>query len=297
MSERKLSMLEEISAKIKNSTDSPYLDAQTLLAHITGLEKSYLMAHPEIELSPSQKKQVSEAVEKMNSNIPLPYVLGQWEFYGLNLFINQDVLIPRPETELLVEKALNWLEDNPDRRRVLDVGTGSGCIAIAIADHIEDVRLIAGDISRKALKVARKNAKKFDVVDRVKFFCCDLFPPLDKGGWRRFFDQGGSNSFGADLILANLPYIPSSTLKELDVYGREPSIALDGGADGLDLIRKFISLAPAYLAPGGRILMEIEENQGLAALSLAYDQFSEARIHLHQDLSGRDRFLDIHSLG
>ena len=98
------------------------------------------------------------------------------------------------------------------------------------------------------------------------------------------------------MILANLPYIPTSALKELKVYGREPDIALDGGPEGLDVIRRFITLAPSYLAPGGKILMEIEENQGMAALSLALDQFSEARIHLHQDFSGRDRILDIQLL-
>ena len=288
-----IAMLDEISGEIKGSSDTPVLDAQTLLAHITGFDQSYLMAHPEIQLSSSQQKQVADAISMINKNIPLPYIIGHWEFYGLDLVINQDVLIPRPETELLVEKALDWLHANPKKRRVIDVGTGSGCIAIAIASHVADVKLLAGDISRKAIKVARQNARKFDVVDRVKFFCCDLFPPYGKGGWKGFFGQGDSHSFGADLIMANLPYIPTSTLKELKIYGREPKIALDGGPDGLDVIKRFMTLVPSYLAPGGRILMEIEENQGMAALSLAYDQFSEAHIHLHQDLAGRDRILDI----
>jgi release factor glutamine methyltransferase len=291
-----VNVLEKISGKIKETSDSPAMDAQSLLAHITGFDRTYLMAHPEIQLTRNQEKKLSEAISRLNKNVPLPYILGHWEFFGLDLIINQDVLIPRPETELLVEKALDWLHANPEKRRVIDVGTGSGCIAVAIADKVPDIKLIAGDISRKALKVARQNARKFDVVDRVKFYCCDLFPPYKKGGWRRFFAQGDRHSIGADLILANLPYIPTSSLKDLKVYGREPEIALDGGFEGLDVIRKFISLAPTYLAPGGRILMEIEEKQGMAALSLAYDQFSEARIHLHQDLSGKDRFLDIHLL-
>ena len=287
-------LLESITRKIRDTSETPALDAQILLAQMTGLDRSYIIAHPEIQLTNFQEKKVTEAISRLIKGIPLPYILGHWEFFGMDLNINQDVLIPRPETELLVEKALEWLHANPGRRRVMDVGTGSGCIAIAIADRFPDIHLIAGDISGKALVVARQNAHKFKVADRVEFFCCDLFPSKDEDGWKKFLDKGDGYSTGADLILANLPYIPTTTLKGLHVYGREPDIALDGGQDGLDVIRRFISLAPAYLAPDGRVLMEIEENLGMATLSLAYDQFSEAQIHLHQDLAGRDRILEIH---
>ena len=209
------------------------------------------------------------------------------------MIVTQDVLIPRPETELLVETALDWLRENPERRKVIDTGTGSGCISVAMAHQIPDLQVIASDISEAALRVARKNARKFNVSDRIEFVCCHLFPAKKVGVRSRFPAQTNLPSSGADLIVANLPYIPTSILRGLKVYGREPNIALDGGEDGLDVIRKFFELVPAYLEPGGMILMEIEASQGLSVLSLAYDYFSRTIIHLHQDLSGRDRLLEI----
>jgi release factor glutamine methyltransferase len=252
-----------------------------------------VLAHPEMELPPAQEKKLAESLERMRSGVPLPYILGCWEFYGLEMIISQDVLIPRPETELLVDKALDWLRDNPLSRRVIDIGTGSGCIAVALADRIPDLEVIATDISDKAIIVARQNANKFNVASRVEFVRCNLFPARIGDVWGSLPAQSNKKPSGANLIVANLPYIPTSILSDLKVYGREPVLALDGGKDGLDVIRKFLNQAPAYLEEGGLILMEIEASQGLSALSLAYDKYSEAVIHLHQDLTGRDRVIEI----
>ncbi|MDP2976721.1 MAG: hypothetical protein Q8N45_10990, partial [Anaerolineales bacterium] len=134
------------------------------------------------------------------------------------------------------------------------------------------------------IDVARRNARKFGVDDRIEFFCCDLFPSHKTFNFR-------PSTF--DLIVANLPYIPTETLRGLRVFGREPTLALDGGADGLDIIRRLLVESPRHLAPGGLILVEIEASQGLAALALAYDAFAEAEISLHQDLAGRDRLIEI----
>jgi release factor glutamine methyltransferase len=134
------------------------------------------------------------------------------------------------------------------------------------------------------LEVARRNALKFMVADRIDFLQCDILPyHIDPLPTERHFD----------LICANLPYIPTDTLTSLPIFGREPALALDGGTDGLDLFRRLLLCAPEWLAPGGIMLMEIEATQGLKALSLAYDAFSEARISLHQDLTGRDRLIRI----
>jgi len=197
-------------------------------------------------------------------------------------------LIPRPETELLVEKAIAWLQALPERSpstslRIADVGTGSGAIAVTLAMHVPDVHILATDISPAALAVAKRNAEKFHVHHQIDFVECDLLPPS------AFSLQPSA----FNLICANLPYIPTKTLKGLSVFGREPTLALDGGEDGLDLVRRMLSIAPKWLAPGGRIMLEIEASQGNQALSLAFDQFSEAEIHLHQDLTGRDRLLEI----
>jgi release factor glutamine methyltransferase len=185
---------------------------------------------------------------------------------------------------LLVEKAIAWLEESPVRRTVADIGTGSGVIAISVAVNIPDANILATDISREALDVAKKNAEKFDVDHRIEFVQCDLLPPRPA-----LF----TTEQHLDLICANLPYIPTDTLRDLPVYGREPTLALDGGEDGLNLIRRLLSTAPEWLAPNGMMLLEIESTRGIQALNLACDLFSEATIHLHQDLAGQDRLLEI----
>lgn len=261
--------------------DTPELDAQVLLAHMLGHTRTRLLAHPELELSAPQLDSVEAAISRLEAGEPLPYVLGHWEFYGLDLNLTPDVLIPRPETELLVEKAIAWLKASPERRTVADVGTGSGAIGVTLAFHVPDAYVLATDLSMPALQVALGNARKFHVAERMDFIECDLLPALNVE--RSTFD----------LICANLPYIPTATLKRLAVFETEPSLALDGGADGLDAIRRLLALVPKWLAPGGRILLEIEAGQGAQVLALAYDLCSEAEICLHQDLAGHDRLLEI----
>jgi release factor glutamine methyltransferase len=272
-------LLPQIASRLPG--DTPKLDAQVLLAHTLGQSRTWLLAHPEAGLSAPQLASVEEAVSRLEAGAPLPYVLGHWEFFGLEFNVTPSVLIPRPETELLVEKAIAWLKASPERRNVADVGTGSGVIAVTIATHIPDAHVLATDISSAALEVARSNAEKFNVQERIEFVECDLLPALN-------IERSTFNA-----IFANLPYIPTETLSGLSIFETEPTLALDGGADGLDLIRRLLALAPEWLAPGGCILLEIEASQGSQALSLASNLFPETRIHLHQDLTGRDRLLEI----
>lgn len=274
--------LGEFLSQKKDTCDS--LDAQILLAHVIGHPRTWLLSHLDTPLSAPILDSVNQAFARLEAGEPLPYILGHWEFFGMEFNITPDVLIPRPETEMMVEKAIKWLSASGERRTVADIGTGSGVIATSIAMHVPNVHILATDISRAALKVAKLNAEKFHVHHRIDFLECDLLPqhvePLPTD--RHF-----------DLICANLPYIPTETMRRLPIYGHEPTLALDGGEDGLDLYRRLLDIAPDWLAPNGMLLFEIEATQGMNALSLAYDLFSEASISLHQDLAGHNRLLEI----
>ncbi|MCX8024519.1 MAG: peptide chain release factor N(5)-glutamine methyltransferase, partial [Thermanaerothrix sp.] len=188
------------------------------------------------------------------------------------------VLIPRPENEVLVEYALRWLHENPSRRMAIDVGTGSGCIAISLAHHIPDLKVLALDRSRAALRVARENVIHHNLVNRVRLVQSDLLSPI---------------GLITDLICANLPYIPSPRLPALKVAQFEPLEALDGGPEGLDFIRCLLEQAPSRLSTGGLLLVEIDASQADRLPSLARSFFPHARIEIHPDLAGLPRLLVI----
>ncbi len=280
----KTSLLSEITNEFALVSDTPALDASVLIAHIVNKPRAWVIAHPELTLTPDQQKQLDDSRARLEQGEPFPYVLGHWEFFGLDFEVTPAVLIPRPETELLVEKAIAWLQGSPVRRTIADVGTGSGAIALSIAVNVPDAHVLATDISHQALEIARRNAIKFEVSNRVDFLQCDLLPQhIDPLPTEDHFD----------LICANLPYIPTGTLHNLPIFGHEPTLALDGGPDGLDPIRRLLQIGPEWLAPNGMMLLEIEATRGIQALNLACDMFSETTIHLHQDLTGRDRLLEI----
>lgn len=277
-------LLDATARRLSPFSDTPQLDAQILLSYVLQRPRTWLLAHSTAQLDQDLGAALEAQVRRLEQGEPLPYVTGHQEFFGLNFDLTPDVLIPRPETELLVERAVAWLQAALDRRTVADVGTGSGCIAVCLASVVPGARVLATDISLAALKVARRNARKNKVADRIDFLQCDIFPQ---------HIAGLSTDGHFDLVCANLPYIPSPQLQRLPVYAREPAIALDGGADGLDPFRKLFTLIPEWIAPGGRILLEVEATRGAAVLSLAYDAFVSAAIHLRQDLAGFDRLLEI----
>ena len=188
------------------------------------------------------------------------------------------ILIPRPETELLVEEALSWLSKNPEVQTGLDVGTGSGCIAISLLKNNNSIKITALDISNEALKIARENAKSHQVSHRLDLLQSNLLS--------QFNGQ-------ASLICANLPYIPSQTLQTLAVTKWEPALALDGGADGLKLIRDLLSQSQKVLKAPGLILLEIEESTGEKALEAAKQAYPQASVALLKDLAGKDRLIRI----
>lgn len=263
---------------MESTSDTPGLDAQVLLAHILGVGRAWVIGHPEAELDDHQEQALENALQRLVAGQPLPYVLGEWEFFGLTLALTPQVLIPRPETELVVERALAWLDENPDRRQVVDVGTGSGCIAITLAVNVPDLQVIAIDCSSEVLQVAHNNARRHAVEKRVQLVQSDLMKML----------QGSY-----DLICANLPYIPTLTLQNLAVYQREPSLALDGGPRGLDLIERLLRQSPSRLARGGLLLLEIEASQGSEVHKLALEAFPGVEVQVLADLAGHDRVVSI----
>lgn len=272
------SWIKQAVVRLQGSSDTPLLECHALLSHALSKPREWIIAHPDTVLTNDEQSVLESNLLRLIDGTPLPYLTGIQAFYGLDFEVSPEVLVPRPETELLVEEAVNWLHAHPGKRQVLDVGTGSGAIAVALADQVPDLRVTAVDISPLALEIARRNAEKFMVSDRIAFEQSDLLENVTPG---------------FDLIAANLPYIPSGKLRSLSVSRFEPMLALDGGPDGLNLIRKFITHAPQYLCPGGLILMEIESGQGDAVCALAQDSITSGSIRLIKDYAGHPRLIFI----
>jgi release factor glutamine methyltransferase len=271
--------LAEARARLLRVCAQPALEAQVVLAHVLEKPRAWVLAHPEAALSIEQASGACFLLERRLSGEPLPYLLGHWEFFGLDFKVTHDVLIPRPETELLVEKALAWLKTHPSRRLAVDVGTGSGCIAVSLAHALDDLHVAAVDISRPALLVAQQNIHDQQVEDQVFVMQTSLLYGLC---WKK-----------TDLVCANLPYIPSATLAGLEVGRYEPLQALDGGPDGTSYINALLQDAPRWLAPGGLVLLEIEARQGASVSQSARRSFPDAEIQLFHDLSGNPRLVQI----
>ncbi len=275
-------MLDKVRERLLGVSDTAFLDSQVLMAHVLGRARSWIIAHPEAILTTQQVNELEIALERLENREPLPFVLGHWEFYGLDFTVTPAVLIPRPETEHLVEQALDWLESHPGRRLAADVGTGSGCIAVALAKNATDLEVMACDISLEALRIARQNVRIHGLVNRVHCVQSDLVPGISNR-------VAGSKNL--DLICANLPYVPTKILAGLPVSRREPVQALDGGPDGLRIIRRLLVVAPAILALPGLLLIEIEASQGAAVKSMAETAFPLGESSVLQDLAGNDRLV------
>ena len=271
-------LLMQVTRQVSQHSETPLLDAQVLLAHTLGKPRSWVLAHPEAMLTDQQSDNIFKALKRLKQDEPLPYVIGHWEFFGLDFSLTPDVLIPRPETELLVERALYWLHHHPGSRQVVDIGTGSGCIGIALAVNNPGINVLLTDASLRALNNAKVNAEKYNLANRLSFQQADLL-------------VGVNSSF--DLICANLPYVPRDVLMKLPVAKREPLLALDGGKRGLELIAKLLSQARDHLAPGGMMLLEVEASQGGEVLSLTQGLYPASEVMVLKDLSGYDRCVEI----
>ena len=270
--------LQNAARLLTQISETPNLEAQLLLARVLNQARPWIMAHADQLLTEIEERQANTLLQRRLQGEPLPYILQHQEFYGLDFHVTPAVLIPRPETELLVDKALSWITSNRGRNFAVDVGTGSGCIAVSLAVHAPDLVCLAVDASFPALQTTRGNAAAHHVLDRVWTLQSDLL-------------SGVSTRF--DLICANLPYIPSQIVSNLEVARHEPLSALDGEMDGLSLIRRLLEDAPRITEPGGLILLEVEAGHGETAPTLAARLMPTARISLHPDLAGHPRLLEI----
>ena len=256
----------------------PVRESASLLAFAIGRGRTFLIAHPEYELTDGESAAFADAVERRCRREPFQYITGVQEFWGLAFAVTPDVLIPRPETELIVESAIGILSPL-GHPRFCEVGTGSGCITVATLSSLPQATATALDISSAAIAVARQNAETHQVADRVRFVVSDVFDALAAGD--RF-----------DLIASNPPYVPLGELAGLqdEVREHEPEVALTDGADGLSIIARLIDGAPQFLVPGGRLLMEI----GFAQAERVRAMFSPevwAEVDVVPDLQGIPRMV------
>jgi len=258
----------------------PWLDAEILVAHVLRSSRERLHSHPEHELTVAQRAQLRRLTSRRAARVPVPYLVGEREFFGHMFRVTPAVLIPRPSSELLVELAIEWLNAHPQARRVIDLGTGSGAVAISVAKAVPQVRIEARDVSARALRVANENIAHYRLRRRITTVKADLL----KG------------AAPADLILANLPYIPEALRrirpKELEY---EPALALDGGKDGLSLIRTALAQAPTAVKAGGLVLFECDPAQTRRIVRLAQGHWASAQVSVHKDLAGQDRVVRIQS--
>jgi len=253
---------------------SPRLDAQVLLAHVLGCDRVGLYTQFDKPLGDEELARARELIRRRLAGEPVAYLVGEREFWSLPLRVDARVLIPRPETETLVQVALDLLGGAVEPS-IADIATGSGAVAIVLSKQLPSARVTAVDISADALAVARENCERHGVGERVELLCGDLLEPL---GGRPF-----------DLLVANLPYIPSADLPELSPEVRsEPALALDGGADGLDLVRRLVAGAAQVLVPGGAVALEHGDDQGPVICALAREAGFVAPATA-RDLGDRDR--------
>jgi len=261
------------------------LDAQTLLAEALGKDRTYLIINFNQQLSEGVLSAFRAMVDRRAAGEPLQYITGRQEFFGLDFEVTPDVLIPRPETELIVEEVIRIVQQEGGARRVIvDVGAGSGCIAVALARELGAARLIATDVSEAALRVARRNAARHELGGRVDFVAADL---LDAFAEEEF----------ADFILSNPPYVSEEEIPSLqrEVRDWEPRLALTDSIDGLSLYRRLLKDAPSRLKPGGHLICEMGYTQS-EKISTMIDRRIWAAPRLLDDLQGIPRTIVLRKL-
>jgi release factor glutamine methyltransferase len=266
-----------------HEVENPRLNAELLLASSLNLSKEGLYAHLYDQVREGEKRELEKLIQRRISGEPLQYILGHQEFWSIDFKVDRRVLIPRPETELLVEQSLSILSGISFTRilSVLEIGTGSGAIAVALAKEMKNIFLVATDISKGALALALENVKSAGVQSQIEFVNGDLFGPFRPSRERKSFD----------LILSNPPYIIRPEIRSLakEVRDYEPIVALDGGEDGLGFYRRLISQAPFYLREGGWLLLEIGQGQGPLVSGLIEEEGNFLKPDCIPDLSGIER--------
>lgn len=259
----------------QKNIESPRLDAEVLLSHILGRERIYLYVHFDEPLEPTELARYREAIKQRVQRVPVAYIIGEKEFMGLTFRVTADTLVPRPDTEILVQAAVERLRAHGEAPRFADIGTGSGAICLSVLHFLPKAQADTVDLSPAARAVAEENAAALEVADRITFHTGDLLAPLAGQCY--------------DAILSNPPYIPDGDIAALapEVRLKEPHTALAGGKDGLDFYRRLTADAPALLEDGGFLAVEVGIHQAAPVAALAAPSFS--RTEILKDYAGIER--------
>jgi release factor glutamine methyltransferase len=260
--------------QLKQHPEEPFSSLYALVAYVLDQPSHFGISHPEYLLSMEDRQHLDHLLTGLLAGMPLPYLTGKQEFFNLDFTITPDVLIPRPETELLVSLAIDWLKAHPGKRRSLDVGTGSGCIAVSVCANVQDAQFVGIDKSYKALQIAIKNIRKFQLSERIHLVQMDLLRGI---------------SGRVDCLCANLPYIPTERLSELNVSRQEPLPALDGGENGLELIEELLRQSFGIISPSGVIFLEIDYSQAAEITAFSSTRFPNSFVKIEHDLAGLPR--------
>lgn len=263
----------------KHQSDTPRLDAEILLAHARGCQRIQLYTQFDEPLTDAVRAQMRELVQRRAKAEPVAYLVGQREFFSLKFHVTRDVLIPRPDTETLVMEVLDSIKGR-EAPKVLDLCTGSGCIAVSVAKNAKTAQVLATDISPAAIAIATENVNRHQVTDRVRLIESDLFSAVPDA--EKF-----------DVIASNPPYVPSNEIDQLDaeVSKHEPRLALDGGPDGLDIIRRIVDQAPKFANPGALLLIEFTPEQAPTLEQLVSADSRYQDVAIRKDLGHRPRVL------
>lgn len=265
-----------INLKVSN-IESPKIKARMLMQFILNVPRQYIIVNDMKELTQSQEKEYFESIQKLAKNIPIEHITNQKEFMKLNFFVDENVLIPRQDTEILVEEVIK-IAKKINSKKILDLCTGSGAIGISLAKYIEKSEITATDISEDAIRVANKNAIMNNVEDRITFIKSDLFNNIPNNKY--------------DIIVSNPPYIKKEIIKTLEKQVQnEPILALDGGEDGLNFYRKIIKQSYEYLKYGGYLCLEIGYDQKIDVIELLENEEKYINIYSKKDLYGNDRIV------
>jgi release factor glutamine methyltransferase len=253
------------------------LEGEILLRHVLGIDSAKLYTDLDRDLDTKQQKTLNQLLKRRQRGEPSAYITGHREFYGLDFRVDRNVLIPRPETELLVESAIKLAQEHPVQK-IADIGTGCGAIAISLAINLPQATVYAIDISAAALEVARDNCVRHSVADRIILLRGDLLEPLGEP---------------VDMIAANLPYVRAADLKGNRALSFEPALALNGGKDGLEKIESLCRQARGKLNKGGYLLLETGEGQAMTLVDILCKAFPVPSIEVHKDLAGIERVVSL----
>ena len=269
-------ILIKYSKELEEISSTPRLDVETLLQKVLGVDRLYILLNLDRVLSNDEEQLFNKFIEERLNNRPIAYIVGNREFMGLDFYVQEGVLIPRPDTEILVEEVIELAKDK-GKVNILDIGTGSGAITVSLAKYLENAKVTSVDISDIALEIGKRNAMENNVVDRIDFIKSDLFSALDK-------------NVKFDIIVSNPPYIKREVIETLDkqVKDFEPYNALEGGIDGLDFYRAITTQAKDFLKEGGILAYEVGHDQS-EDVSKLMEMDGYTNIYTRKDLQQIDR--------